>query len=173
MKPRRGFTLIEILVAITIIGILATTMMSSLSKAKGKAFYAKAGQQFRSFETAIELYLIDNLETYPDDVNRSIPPGLEKYLMGGNWPNAPWPGSVYDWDNWDDPITGEKIYQLSIRFCPIGEPDKCAFPTQEWAKDFDDFSSVYWCFEGACRAHISKPITHPGRCYNCEVQPSG
>lgn len=166
---RGGFSLIELLIVIAIIGILASTVISSIVFAKDKAYFIRAKKEFLTMREALEQYQSDFGE-YPDDVSRDIPPGLEPYLSTGNWPNAPWPGSIYDWDNWDDPDNaGEKIYQISIRFCPLGGTiDECRFPQASWADDFDVQSSVYYCLAGACRAHIGKPIDHPGYCVNCD-----
>lgn len=167
LKERNGFTLIELLVVIAIIGILSSVIFLSTRQARDNAYFAKAKKELRSFHEAIELYLNDSGGDYPPDADRDIPPGLEQYLSSGILPDAAQPGSVFDWDNWEDPDTGEKIYQISIRFCPIGRPDQCRFPNQDWAEDFDINSSVYYCISGPCRAHIDEPINHPGYCVNC------
>jgi hypothetical protein len=60
--------------------------------------------------------------------------------------------------------------QISIRFCPVGQPSQCVFPQQSWAANFDINSSVYYCVEGACRAHVNQPANHPGYCVNCPGQ---
>jgi len=122
--------------------------------------------------SAINMYAEDHDGEYPDDVNRDVPPGLGQYLAGGSndsWPDAPWPGSVYDWDNWEDPDDSSlRIYQISIRFCPVGGTiADCHFPNEEWAKNFGINSSVYYCIEGNCRSHIDEPIDYPGYCVNC------
>jgi len=162
-----GFTLIELLVVIAIIAVLATIMYTRLVRPSEQAYFSRAAKEFDTMATALEFYLLDN-GVWPPDANRDIPPGLEPYLAPGDWPDGPWPGSVYDWENWDDPETGDKIYQISIRFCPIGGPlAACNFPQQEWAADFDVQSSLYYCLQGVCRSHISKPIDHPGYCINC------
>ena len=166
-KRTIGFTLVELLVVIAIIGILSSVVLSSLGRAREAAYSVKAKKELRSIHESLEMYKDENDGNYPSDTNRDIPPGLEQYLAPGIWPDAAWPGSVFDWDNWDDPDTGEKIYQISIRFCPIGEPDECRFPNEEWAQDFDINSSVYYCVSGPCRAHISMPMDHPGYCVNC------
>lgn len=161
-----GFTLIELLIVIAIIGILASFMLSNIRHSRQAAYLARAKQELESIHKSLELFLTDNGD-YPADTNRDIPPGLEQYLAPGLWPNAAWPGSVFDWDNWDVPGTGEKIYQISIRFCPIGQPSQCRFPDQDWADNFDVNSSVFYCILGPCRSHISEQPNHPGYCVNC------
>jgi prepilin-type N-terminal cleavage/methylation domain-containing protein len=169
MKTRtllKGFTLIELLIVVAIIATLSSVVFSAVRHAREAAYLAQAKKELRSVHDSLGFYMDENGE-YPPDSNRDIPPGLEQYLAPGIWPDAAWPGSVFDWDNWDDPETGEKIYQISIRFCPIGEPDECRFPNQDWAEDFDISSSVFYCIEGRCRAHRSQPSDHPGYCVNC------
>jgi hypothetical protein len=122
-------------------------------------------------ERALWLYY-DKYGAFPNDADRNIPPGLEEFLQDtdlDNWPDGPWGGSVYDWDAWDDPDTpGARIYQISIRFCPVGGPiGACKFPDEDWAAGFGVNSSMYYCVSGACRAHNSEPIDYPGHCVNC------
>ena len=166
-----GFSLIEVLITIAIITVIASGVLVSLSAAYERTFETRAKQEFRQIETALQQYRIDTGNSMPGDVNRNIPPGLEEYLAPGDWPQSPWPGGVYDWEAWDvnsDGIT--ETYQISIRFCPLGDTDEseCQFPTEEWASDFDYYSSVYWCIKGDCRSHIAKPADHPGKCLNCD-----
>jgi len=163
---RQGMTLIELMVVILIIGILATIVSFALTKAYELSYTAQAKEEFNSVRNSVEMY-VDDHGGYPPDTNRDIPPGLESYLAPGLWPDAAWPGSVFDWENWTDPETVEKIYQISIRFCPLGDPSGCRFPKQGWAEDFDYYSSVYYCISGPCRSHIDRPINHPGYCVNC------
>jgi prepilin-type N-terminal cleavage/methylation domain-containing protein len=177
LSKAEGFTVLEIIIVLAIIGILASIVMGVIGKSREKAYYMRAQAEYKSMSEALEYYR-DEFGDYPPDVNRNIPPGLEVYLAGemeGYWPAAPWPGSVYDWDNWDDSDhPGEKIYQISIRFCPIGGPlNACKFPRETWAANFNINSSVYYCVSGRCRAHQSEPINYPGYCVNCATQPSG
>lgn len=164
---KKGFSIIELIVVIAIIGYLSSIVIGSIHSAKEKTTLARAKQDLKSVAQALELYAIDN-GGYPADVSRALPNGIEAYLPSNIWPLASWPGSVFDWENWTDPATGLPIYQISIRFCPIGGPlSACAFPPEPWATNFDINSSVYYCVQGACRAHISEVVSYPGYCINC------
>lgn len=167
-SERSGFTLVELLIAISIIAILARVMMPVYSMVREDAYMARAKQEFQTFHQAILMYQQANGE-YPADANRNVPSGLEEYLGPGSWPDAAWPGSVFDWDNWEDPDDNSNldIVQISVRFCPVGQPDECRFPKEDWAEDFDQNSAVYYCIQGACRSHINQPANHPGYCINC------
>jgi len=163
-ERRYGFTLIELLIVISIISTLATVTFPVFRNAKQKTYHVRTLQEFRAFNEALTLYLIDNNDELPADVNRDVPPGLEDYLSSDDWPDAPYPGSVYDWDN--IPSASPPYAQISVRFCDISG-NNCNFPDADWADDFDKSSSMYFCFYGGCRAHPSKPVDHPGYCVNC------
>jgi general secretion pathway protein G len=64
MKPRRcnqdGFTLIEIMVVILILGLLATIVVQSLRGAADKAKRTKAQADISEFKTALDRYYLDN-----------------------------------------------------------------------------------------------------------------
>lgn len=171
-KFSKGFTLLEILIVVAIIAALSALVFANYSKGKSLSALARAEDEMKTMEAGIELYKADNNGEWPPDANRGIPPGIEKYVEAeGSWPTAPWPGSVYDYDNWTDPVTGQKIYQISIRFCPASGPlSACRFPTESWAANFGVNSSVYYCLQGACRAHINESVDYPGYCVNCDVE---
>lgn len=52
----RGFSLVELLIAITIIGVLSTIILSSMSNSRARAYDSKVKQQLASFRTAAEVY---------------------------------------------------------------------------------------------------------------------
>ena len=59
-EKERGFTLIELLVVIAIIGVLASMVMTSLSKAKAKARDARRVEDIRQIQNALEMYYAEH-----------------------------------------------------------------------------------------------------------------
>ncbi len=172
MKVRRsswaGFTLIELLVVVAIIGILAVVVLVNLNNSREQAYYAKAFEDAAELSKAVDLFLSENA-VYPDEAAQdTMPTGMEPFLPGG-WPKGPWPESVFDWENWDDPdFPDEKILQVSVRFCPPAAAlADCNFPSTDWSAAFDVNSSIYYCITGNCRPHIMEATTYPGKCFNC------
>jgi prepilin-type N-terminal cleavage/methylation domain-containing protein len=174
MNKNKGFTLLELLAAIAIIGILSAIVFVSIGKIKERTYLSRADVELKSFAYALKMYAFEHNGAYPADVDRNLPAGLQNYLNTNPiWPTAPWPGSIYDWDNWDLGSEGH-VYQISIRFCPYGGIlSECHFPDEPWAKNFGVDSAYYYCISGSCRAHSNEPITYPGYCSNCATQPSG
>jgi len=58
--PQKGFTLIEILLVVAIIGLLASVVLASLGTAKSKAAVSKRIQSAKQVENALELYYTKN-----------------------------------------------------------------------------------------------------------------
>ena len=108
MKPRRkaqeGFTLIEIMVVIAIIGLLATLVVQSLRGATDKAKRTKAMADIAELKTALDRYYID-IGSYPttdQGLNALVaPPSQGTQVSTGSEdgyirriPNDPW-GNPY------------------------------------------------------------------------------
>lgn len=167
LSQRHGFTLIELLVVVAIIGLLAVVVLIAINPGKrfDEFYFSKSQEQLSLLARITDAYALTHGQ-YPPDVERNVPTDLLTDLRGDDWPTAPWPGSVFDWDN-KILSNGDEYRQYSIRFCSISGED-CQYPKYyEWAKDFDHQSAVYWCMEGPCRSHPDRPQSHPGYCVNC------
>ena len=103
-RDQRGFTLIEIMVVILILGLLATIVAQSLRGATDKAKRTKATADIAQLKTALDRYYIDN-GSYPTSdqgltalVSRPssgrIPANYEDGGYIQRVPNDPW-GNPY------------------------------------------------------------------------------
>lgn len=59
-KKQSGFTLLEIMVVMVILGLLASLTIPSLMSNKEKADYKKAISDITTFENALDMYKLDN-----------------------------------------------------------------------------------------------------------------
>ncbi|MCS6627076.1 type II secretion system major pseudopilin GspG [Roseibacterium beibuensis] len=102
-RKRAGFTLVELMVVIVIIGLLATVVAINVLPSQDKAMVGKARADISVLEQAIETYRLDNL-AFPDDLQALVaaPAGLarpERYRQGGyvrRLPEDPW-GNPYQY----------------------------------------------------------------------------
>lgn len=105
-RKRSGFTLVELMVVIVIIGLLATVVAINVLPSQDRAMVGKARADISVLEQAIEIYRLDNL-TFPDDRQGlealvAAPAGLaqpERYRQGGyirRLPKDPW-GAAYQY----------------------------------------------------------------------------
>ena len=99
-RTQRGFTLIEIMVVVVIIGMLATLILPKVLGRQDQAFQAKAKADIRALSSAVKLYKLDNYK-YP-----SSSEGLAALTAGGNegkgyidtLPRDPW-GNAYQYQS--------------------------------------------------------------------------
>ena len=107
-SPRRraGFTLIEVMVVVVILGILAAIVVPRIMDRPGEARATKARSDIRALESALNLYRLDNFR-YPTSqqglqalVQRpTSPPDARNWRAGGymdRLPRDPW-GNDYQY----------------------------------------------------------------------------
>lgn len=127
----QGFTLIEILVVVAIIGILSTVVLSSLNSARSKSRDVRRSAEVREIVTALELYRSDHGKfpchsiQYSDDSDFLQPLITEGYL--GSKPEDPLnPSYVYTYMTAKETSGGPcgQIFQIGYYF--ENAASKCA-----------------------------------------------
>lgn len=96
-KSNQGFTLIEIMIVVVILGILAAIVVPRLMGRPDEARIVKAKQDIRTLESALNLYKLDN-HKYPTteeglDALVKKPANASQWKQGGyidRLPKDPW-----------------------------------------------------------------------------------
>lgn len=105
-KRQQGFTLLEVMVVLVIIGLLVAIVAPNVLDNQDKAMVQKARADLSSLEQALEMYRLDNF-TYPSSeqglnalvTKPSIAPEPRNYRQGGyirRLPTDPW-GNAYQY----------------------------------------------------------------------------
>lgn len=68
LRQSKGFTLIELMVAVAIVGILASIAVPAFASYRDSAFDSRSASDLRNIMVAEEGYFVDN-ETYTNDIN--------------------------------------------------------------------------------------------------------
>jgi general secretion pathway protein G len=128
-QSRGGFTLIELMIVIVIIGILATLLIPRIMERPEEARRVKAKMDIKAIESALKLYKID-CGSYPTTEQGLMalikkpetPPVPAKwreggYLEGTAVPKDPWGNTYY----YTSPTTDGKDYEV-VSYGHDGEP---------------------------------------------------
>ena len=97
VSNRAGFTLVEMMVVVVILGLLATVVAINVLPSRDQAMVTKAQADIATLEQAVETYRLDNLD-FPADLQSLVtaPAGLpnpDRYRQGGyvrRLPEDPW-----------------------------------------------------------------------------------
>jgi general secretion pathway protein G len=103
MKKRAGFTLLELLIVIAIIGVLASLVAVSYSSAQRRARDSQRQSDLKAIQNALEQYYADNDGNYPDDdtenncvvIGDAVDSSGNHYLPGEALPTDPKTGESY------------------------------------------------------------------------------
>jgi len=99
MRRAAGFTLVEIMIVVSVIALLAVIALPSFLRARQQAQNAKFMNGLRIACDAFEQYATDH-SAYPADVNRGVvPTGMANYFGATfDWTKPTPIGGNWDWD---------------------------------------------------------------------------
>lgn len=103
-KEKSGFTIVELLIVVVVIGILAAITIVAFSGIQNRARDTRRIDDASTIRKALELYRIDN-GTYPSAINSNMP-------VNANAPGGGWESSTYGQSTWLDrlqPYLGKNI----------------------------------------------------------------
>ncbi|MGJ3242658.1 MAG: type II secretion system protein [Opitutales bacterium] len=95
---RRGFTLVEIMIAVSVIGLLAAIAIPAFQKTRAKSQAYRLANDFRTYANAFEIYALE-FGYWPDDEARGVmPDGMDDYMRTHGWTESTPVGGNWDWD---------------------------------------------------------------------------
>jgi prepilin-type N-terminal cleavage/methylation domain-containing protein len=142
----RGFSLVELLIVITIIGVLSTIVLSSVSTSRARAYDSKIKQQLSSFRTAAEIYFTNqDPNSYgPDSV--SCDQGMFNNM---------------------DPVNGTPAIYIASGNLPLNTEIACQSSGDSYAVKASLYSgNEYWCIDNTGVSRIENG-TISGPSLNC------
>jgi prepilin-type N-terminal cleavage/methylation domain-containing protein len=129
-KPdhRKGFTLIEAMIAVSLIALMVAIIIPAVDLAKRSRENAQAARKLQTAVEAFELYAAET-GGYPADVGPGVvPPEMENYYFPyfkiSWWEGTTELGGSWDWD------AGYHGFNFSVSICAPGR-------SQEQLEDFD------------------------------------
>ena len=131
-RGEAGFTLVELMVVIVIIGLLATVVLINVLPSQDRAMVTKARADIATLSSAMDQYRLDNI-AYPTAAQglqalKSPPAGLAqpgRYRSGGyikRLPDDPW-GRPYQLQSPGSDGSPYEILSLGADGAPGGEGD--------------------------------------------------
>lgn len=105
MRQESGFTLIELMIVVVIIGILAAIAMPNFVSMMDRAKESDLSESMHTFQLAIEDYAVTHTGQYPLAADAAT---VQANLPSGNWPRNPFSGAAMNptW-NADPAASGE------------------------------------------------------------------
>jgi prepilin-type N-terminal cleavage/methylation domain-containing protein len=108
-----GFTLIELMIVVMIVGLLATIGASNFKRARDNANVGRTAAELKRLAGAFIAYSAEHGDL-PSDSHLTLPAGMEEYINPSIWADETPLGGHYNWEGTDTyPYAGLSIFQPS------------------------------------------------------------
>lgn len=95
---RRGFTLLEIMIVVIIIGLLAILAVPAFREARTSSQNSRMINDFRQYKAAFETYTLENGD-WPQDVTPGVLPNeMQDYILEDAFESRNFVDGYWDWD---------------------------------------------------------------------------
>jgi general secretion pathway protein G len=98
VRPAHGFTLVEIMVVVVIVGILAAIAIPTFGHFRRNAKSNRFIHDVRTFAQAFETYAMKNGRWPPSAANGAVPTGMSGELRDADWSVVNSLGGRWNWD---------------------------------------------------------------------------
>lgn len=130
---RRGFTLVEILIVVIILGVLAAIVIPAYSDVARETKQAAFVRDMKIFNEAALLFMVKEQQYLPDGSSGEVPAGFGPYIDTDGWTEVTPIGGVWDTVFNDNGITSG----IGVHFEGTGDTPDDVFMA-EVDRSFDD-----------------------------------
>ena len=92
-----GFTLVEIMIVLVIIGLLAAMGIPALMRVKSQSQYTAAANDLRTFTAAFNTFSMEEGRWPAETASGVIPVGMEDRIKSASWAKTTLGGAHWDW----------------------------------------------------------------------------